>query len=70
MRLDRAIEILQRKVASPFVRANKDSLEATQLGIEALSRIKNEREILLTGAAKPRPEFAAFISQLPSETNE
>jgi len=43
MRLDRAIEILERKVASPFVRANKESLEATRLGIEALKRVDNER---------------------------
>ena len=44
MKLEVAIEILERRVASPFVRANTASLEATKLGILALKQLIRERE--------------------------
>lgn len=43
MKIQEAIEILERRTKSPFVKANTPSLEATQLGIEALKRVKRNR---------------------------
>ncbi len=40
MTIDKAIEILELRVASPFVRANQDTKDAIKLGIEALKAVK------------------------------
>lgn len=44
MKIERAIEILEKRAESPFVRANPDSLDALKLGIEALTRVKGDQE--------------------------
>ena len=43
MTIDEAIEILTRRIQSPFVRTNTASLEATKLGIEALKAWRDKR---------------------------
>ena len=55
MKLEKAIEILEHRVKSPFVKANTDSLEATQLGIEALKAVKQDRVLRLPGRLEPLP---------------
>lgn len=60
MKLQEAIEILERRTKSPFVKANTPSLEATQLGIEALKRFQIARR--WTGGK--------LIDLLPGETKE
>lgn len=58
MKIEKAIEILQKRVTSPFVKAHSESVEATQLGIEALVFFKGLED---TGAL---PNDA----RLPGET--
>jgi len=43
MTIDKAIEILELRIKSPFGRANPDTIDATKLGIEALKLIQNLR---------------------------
>jgi hypothetical protein len=40
MTIDKAIEILTLRSKSPFVRANKDTVDALSLGIEALKAVQ------------------------------
>lgn len=43
MTVDEAIEVQEKRLASPFVRANADTMEATRLGVEALKRERDRR---------------------------
>lgn len=60
MTADKAIKVLKRRISSPFVRANTETKEATQLGIEAL-----ERETLRRAAMVFHPD-----DFFPSETEK
>lgn len=44
MKIDKAIEILEKRVASPFARANPDTKDAMGLGIEALKYLEHLRK--------------------------
>jgi len=44
MKISKAIELLELRFASPFVRANPDTKDAIKLGIEALKEIKRARD--------------------------
>lgn len=58
MTIDKAIEILELRIKSPFTRANPDTKAAIQLGIEALKRLKWYRDV--------RKHW--YIEPLPGET--
>lgn len=44
IKLEKAIEVLEKRVESPFVRANPDTKAAMKLGISAMKRIKQIRD--------------------------
>ncbi|MHB8084369.1 MAG: hypothetical protein ACYDHZ_00890 [Dehalococcoidia bacterium] len=58
MDITKAIEVLQKRVESPFVRSNQDTQDAIKIGIEALKRIQDCR----------RSIFTNVTSLLPGET--
>jgi len=60
IKLSKAIEILNLRVASPFTRANPDTRDSIKLSIEALKRLQDNRR---------DPEFDHWIP-LPGEDLE
>ena len=60
MTIDKAIEILELYVVSPFVIAKPDTKDAIKLGIEALKIIRRSRQ----------PESPIKLATLPGETRE
>jgi len=50
MRLDRAIEVLEGRVACLFEGTEEDWVEAQKLGIEALKRVKGDRLVYPLGS--------------------
>ena len=60
MTLEKAIRVLEKRSASPFVRANPDTVESTRLGIEAMKLNLAMRETY----------HAPELLKLPGETEE
>lgn len=55
IKISKAIEILNLRVASPFYRANPDTRESTKLGIEGLKAIRDFRQGLVVDFELPLP---------------
>ena len=60
MRLIEAIKVQEKRLASPFLRANADTLEATRIGLEAMKKLQWFRE----------KKYYYARTLLPGETEE